>query len=237
MTRLNTPGGSPARLMISVERPGAARHQIRRLQHHAIAVGERRRDLPGGDRDREVPGRDQADDAERLPRHLHLDAGAHRRQLLAAIAQHLAGEELEDGAGAGRLADALGDRLPLLPRQQLAEFVLARENLGADAVEDVIALLQPAHRPLREGRMGRRDRPVRQRSVGPGIFADDIGEIGGVDVAIDLGALYPLAVHVVLELGHGGPPDVTRFSRCRSSPAGEAVDLNAARRAPRRGFR
>ena len=41
-----------------------------------VAVGERRRDLPGGDREREVPGRDQPDHAERLAVDVDLDARA-----------------------------------------------------------------------------------------------------------------------------------------------------------------
>ncbi len=97
------------------ERPGAARHQLGRLDHDAIAVGQRRRDLPGRNRDREIPRRDEADHAERLARDLHVDAGPHRAEPLARHAQALLGEELEDVAGA---ADLAGRRRPAscLPR-------------------------------------------------------------------------------------------------------------------------
>jgi hypothetical protein len=50
------------------QRPGAAGHEVGRLEHDAVAVGQRRRDLPGRDGDREVPRRDDADHADRLAR-------------------------------------------------------------------------------------------------------------------------------------------------------------------------
>ena len=80
MTRLSTPFGRPARLQDVDERPGAAGHEVGRLEDDGVAVGERRRDLPGRDGDREVPRRDDADDADRLARDLDADARAHRRQ-------------------------------------------------------------------------------------------------------------------------------------------------------------
>src|SRR5438034_1937933 len=48
------------------QRPAAARHQIGRLEQHAVAVRERGRDLPGGNRDREIPGGDQDRKSTRL---------------------------------------------------------------------------------------------------------------------------------------------------------------------------
>ena len=67
-----------------------------------------------------------------------------------ASAQRFAGEELEDLPGAHHLADALGQRLALLARQQPPELVLAREDLGAGAVEDVRALLDRVRSPTPE---------------------------------------------------------------------------------------
>ena len=64
--------------MISASACARAGHEIGRLEHDRVAVGERRRDLPGGNRDREVPRRDDADDADRLARHLDVDARAAR---------------------------------------------------------------------------------------------------------------------------------------------------------------
>src|SRR5438105_4131567 len=82
-----------------------AGHQVGRLDDHAVAPRQRRRDLPGGNGDGEVPGRDDAHHADGLARDLHADARSHGRQGLAAGAQRLAGEELEDVAGALDLAD------------------------------------------------------------------------------------------------------------------------------------
>ena len=105
------------------QRPAAGRHQLGRLEHHAVAVGQRRRDLPGRDRERKVPGRDQADHADRLARDVDLHAGPHRGHRFAAGAQRLAGEELEDLAGARRFADGLGQGLAFFARQQHAQLV------------------------------------------------------------------------------------------------------------------
>ena len=57
------------------QRPGRARYKVGRLEDDAVSVGERRRDLPGGDGDREIPRRDDADDADRLAGDLDVDAG------------------------------------------------------------------------------------------------------------------------------------------------------------------
>ena len=127
--------------------PGAAGHQIGRLEHHGVAVGQGRGDLPGGDRDGEVPGRDQAHDAHGLARDFHADARAHGRHHLAAGTQRFAGKELEDVAGACHLADGLGQGLAFLAREQVAQFGLARQDLGAGGVEDVEALLRGGQAP------------------------------------------------------------------------------------------
>src|SRR6185312_10624163 len=108
------------------------------------AIRERRRDLPGGNRDREVPRRDQTDDAERLARRLDVDARPHRRDLLAGDPQAFAGEEQEDLARSDRLANRLGERLALFAREQPPELVLARKDLVADALQDVVPLLDAA---------------------------------------------------------------------------------------------
>ena len=124
-----------------------------------VAVGERRRDLPGGDRDREVPRRDDADDADRLARDLDVDVRPDAGELLARNPQRFAGEEVEDLPGAGRLADRLGQRLALFAREQPAELLAAGEDFGRDAQQDVVALLRRRARPGRE----RRHAPPRSR--------------------------------------------------------------------------
>ena len=120
ITRLNTPGGRPARLEDLRERPGAARHEVGGLEHHAVAVGERRRDLPGRDRDREVPRRDHADHAERLARDLDVDAGRTEASFSPGARSASPAKNLKIWPARADLADALGQRLALLAREQVA---------------------------------------------------------------------------------------------------------------------
>ena len=188
------------------ERPGAAGHQVGGLEDHGVAVGERRRDLPGRDREREVPGRDQADHAERLAGHVDLDARPDRGHALARKAQRLAGEELEDLAGAARLADAVGERLALLAREQLAELLPALEDLVADGVEKIEALLRRAPGPGRKRRLGRGDRLLGKRPIGARVDAHDVAQIGRIEIVLGLGALDPR------------PADQMRFQCHRLAP-------------------
>ncbi len=143
------------------DRPGARRYQVSGLEHHGVAIGERRGDLPGGNRQREIPGRDQADDAERLAVDVDLDARPHRGYPLAGKAQRLAREELEDLTGATRLGDAVGAGLAFLAREEFAELLLAPEDLVAGRVQKIEALLRGAARPS-SGK-----RPWRPRSLAP----------------------------------------------------------------------
>ena len=119
------------------QRPGAARHQVGGLHHDAVAVSQCRRDFPGGNRNREIPRGDDADHANRLAGDFNADAGAYRRNDLAGQAQAFAGEELEDFAGAGGLADALGFRFAFFARQQRAEFLAPGQDFRADLVERI----------------------------------------------------------------------------------------------------
>ena len=158
------------------------RARARRLEDHGIAVGERRRGLPGRDRDREVPGGDQSDDPDGLARHLDGDAGSHGVDQLTGVAHGLAGREAQDLARAGDLAHGLGEGLPLLAGEQLAELVLAREDLGRGLLEHVGAHLGRRGRPgglrLAGGVDGARD----GLTVDAHRLTDDVREIGGVDV-------------------------------------------------------
>jgi hypothetical protein len=69
--------------------------------------------------------------------------------------------------GARDLADALGQRLAFLAREQVAELGLPREDLAADEVERVEALLRRRGGPLRERRVRRVDRLLRLRARRP----------------------------------------------------------------------
>ena len=210
------------------ERPRAARHEVRRLEHDGVAVRERGRDLPGRNRDRKIPRRDEADDADRLARHLDVDAGAHRRQLLAREAQRFAGEELEDVPGPRRLADAFGQRLAFLARQEPAELVLAREDFGADAIEEVRSLLDRARRPRRSGRFGGGDRRARLRGIGLRVFADHVADVRRIAIGRCRSAGDPFAGdEVAVKVGHGVVPFVSEATRVRAGRAAQDCAISA----------
>ena len=124
------------------ERVGAAGNKVGRLEDDSVAVGQRRRDFPGGDREREVPGRDDADDSERLARDLDVDIRPHAGEFLARNPQRFASEEVEDLPGAGRLADTLRERLAFFARQQAPELLATGENFGRNAQQNVVPLLR-----------------------------------------------------------------------------------------------
>src|SRR4029078_9191376 len=123
------------------QRMRSSRHEVGRLEHDAVAVRERRRDLPRGNRDREITRRDEPDDPDRFTRDLDVDARAHGCDLLAAQPHAFGGEEQEDLAGAYGLAYAFGECLAFLAREQPAELVLASEDLVADSLQYVVTLM------------------------------------------------------------------------------------------------
>ena len=166
---------------------------VARLEHHGVAGGERRGDLPHGHEQRVVPGGDLADHADRLapdprgvalqvlPRGLALEHPGrpgeepqlvdHRRDLLAR------GERLD-------LAGVLG-----LERDELVGVRLDRVG---DLEQGLLTLARGGAAPLREGRLrrtvggvdvglaahrGRRDDGTRGR-------VDDVG--GGFGTPVDV---------------------------------------------------
>ncbi|MNN02048.1 hypothetical protein D3C81_1146870 [compost metagenome] len=90
------------------QRPGATRHQVSRLEHDAVAVGQGRGDFPRRNGNREVPRGDQTNHAQGFASDFDVDARTHRRQIVAGQTQAFTGEELEDVAGAGHFADGFG---------------------------------------------------------------------------------------------------------------------------------
>ena len=59
-----------ARLRRQLREPQRRERRLRRgLQHHGVAGGERRAELPGGDDQRVVPGHDRGHDPDRLAGH------------------------------------------------------------------------------------------------------------------------------------------------------------------------
>ena len=88
---------------------GRHRRGVARLEHHAVAGGERGRDLPDRHHHRVVPRRDLADDADRLAP----DVGGVPGHVLARAAA------LEHPRGAGEEADLVERRRDLLGARQL----------------------------------------------------------------------------------------------------------------------
>jgi hypothetical protein len=190
--------------------PGAARYQFSRFEHHAVAVGQGRGDLPGRDGNREVPRRDQANHAQRLTGHFNVDARTHRRQVVAGQAQAFTGEEFEDVTGAGHFADGFRQGLALFPGQQGAEFFATGEDFGADFIQRIMTRLDPGSGPRRKSSARRVDGRVDLGEVSLGVFANDIRQLRRIDVGRVVGTGNPLATDVVFEtlgLGHEFSPD------------------------------
>jgi hypothetical protein len=114
------------------------------------------------------------------------DAPAHRAP------QHFAGEELENVAGAGHFADPFRQRLAFFAREQLAELVLARDDLVADLVEHVRARLHVERGPRGDSGARGGNRLLGLCGVGLRVFADDVAQVGRIDVLGPGRARYPL---------------------------------------------
>jgi len=193
-------GGQAAAVEDLGQRPAAGGHQLGRLEHHGVAIGQGGRDLPGGDGEGEVPGRDHRDHADRLAGDVHLHPGAHRGQGLAADAQRLTREELEDVAGAGDLGDGFGQGLAFLARQQLAQLFLARQQLAAGHVQRVGAALRGAQAPLRQGVDGGGNRQFGLVAVGAGELGHHLPCVRWVDADAGGGTTDPAAIDQVPRL-------------------------------------
>ncbi|MCY1425506.1 hypothetical protein D9M71_412950 [compost metagenome] len=125
------------------------------LEHHGIAGGQRRGDLPRGHHQRVVPWRDGSDHAERVAAHHAGVAGHVFAGELALLAAHGAGEEAEHVGGGGHV---------VLPRQMqrlaAVQGFQAGEGVGApvdgvgDGEEGGGALRRGGPRPAGEGALG-----------------------------------------------------------------------------------
>jgi hypothetical protein len=92
-----------------------------------------------------------------------------------------------------KIADAFGQRLAFLARQQAAELVLAGEDLVRDLPQHVMALLRGRACPAMAGRLRRGDGRRDIRRGGARVLAHDVVRVGGIDVARHLRALDPFA--------------------------------------------
>src|SRR4030095_14585827 len=143
--------------------------------------------------------RDESDDAYGLTRHLDVDAGAHRRHLVAGEPDHFTREALEDVSRTRRFADPFGKRLSFLARKEPAELVLALEDLASCTVEDVRTLLDRARRPRLKRSFRRGNRGLPPCSVRLGVLADHVFQIGGIAVGRGGCAAKPLAADEIPE--------------------------------------
>ncbi len=221
------PGRDAAAVDDLGQRPGAGWNEVGRLEHDAVAEGQRGGDLPGRNGHGKVPRRDDADHAEGLARDFHADSGAHRGQRVARQPQAFAGEETEYVARAGDFGDGFGARLAFLARQQGAQFLLARQDLRADAVQGIAARLDAARGPCGESRLGGCHRRVELGCIGLRELADRVRGVGRVAVEPVPCAGHPRAGdevfvrHVQLTGVRRGWPAKCRsaFSRKRTTEA------------------
>ncbi len=143
------------------------RHQLRRLEHHAVAGDQRRRRLPHRDRPREVPRRDQPDDAERLAQRVGEGVAGFGRQRLAVHAEAFAGVVLEQRDALHHLALGFLQDLAFLAGQHPGDLVgAAARDLGGPP-QHPAALGPGGLLPAAPRRAGRVDRQARRRRRSP----------------------------------------------------------------------
>ena len=139
----------------------AERRLLGRLEHDAVAGGERRRQLPGRHQQREVPGNDLADDAERLVEVIGdgvvVDLGD-----AAFLRADAAGEIAEMVDASGRSAAVVSRiGLPLSSVSTSASRSRLASMRSAILLRMQRALGWPRCGPRRPWRRGRRRAPVR----------------------------------------------------------------------------
>ncbi len=201
---------------------GRGRGRAGGLDDHGVAEGDGRGDLPGRDGDGEVPRRDQAEHADRLAIGLDFHAGPGRGQVLAVQAQGLAGEELQDAGGAGRLADAFGQGLALFARQQAADDFAPLHQQGPGAIQHIRTDFGRGVGPGTEGGAGGHDRLIDLGGAALGRAGDHIADVRRVQALArarsgDLLAADP--VRKLKRVGHLVIPLVQRLDCLTQRPA------------------
>ena len=187
---------------------GGGRHELRRLEHHAVAGDEGRRRLPHRDRPRKVPRRDEAHGAERLAQRVGEAVAGFRRQRAAVHAEALAGVVLEQRDALHHLALGFAQDLAFFARERGGDLVgTAARDVGS-APEHAAALgpgrLAPARPrglrgvdgPLHVGLGRERELGDHIRGVGRIDVARDLARVGVIPGAVDVGA----GVHTGLTL-------------------------------------
>ncbi len=130
---LKTPSGRPGLGPQAGHPEGGGGVLLAGLEDDGVARGDRQREEPHRHHGREVEGADDADDAERLPDRVHVDA---RRDALGVAALEQVGHaarELHDLEAAGDLAEGVGVHLAVLAGDDRGELVLAGLQQLAEA--------------------------------------------------------------------------------------------------------
>ncbi|MNP03488.1 hypothetical protein D3C76_953730 [compost metagenome] len=137
------------------QRQHRQRRVLGRLEHHGIAGGQRRGDLPRGHHQRVVPWRDGSDHAERVAAHHAGVAGHVFAGELALLAAHGAGEEAEHiGDGGNVVLPRQMQRLAAVQCFQAGEGIGALVDGVGDGEEGGGALCRGGARPAGEGALG-----------------------------------------------------------------------------------
>ena len=116
------------------------------LEHHAVAGGQRRAELPRGHQQREVPRDDLPDHAERLAQRVGVEVGARHvgHRDVDRVALDLGGPagHVVEQVGGQRHVSRLrhGERLAVVQRLELGELVGVLEDQVADPPDDPAAL-------------------------------------------------------------------------------------------------
>jgi hypothetical protein len=126
--------------------------ELRRLDHHRAAAGQRRADLPREHQQRAVPGQDRRHHAHRLAERqvVHVRCAGEARIGFAGDLVAPAGEMVEHvGGGLGRHARGARqrERGAVVQRQQLGDLLLGGVDLLDEALQDALAVLRGQARP------------------------------------------------------------------------------------------
>ena len=183
----------------------AQRGLLGRFEHHAVAGGQRRGELPGGHQDREVPRDDLPHHAQRLVemvgRRVFVDLGAG-----AFLGTDAAGEVAEVVGGQRDIGvERLAHRLAVVPGLGDGEHLQVLLDTVGDLQQDQRTSLHAGLAPGIGGGMGGVQRlldvgGVGARKLGDGL-AVDRGKVGEVLTA---GRLDELAVDVIAVAGFEG---------------------------------
>jgi len=152
------------------------RRLLGRLQHDAVAGGERRAELPRRHQQREVPGHDRADDSYRLA-HDHHDRGRiGRRNLVVDLVDRL--PVVRDALGGKRDVDLarVADRLAHVECLEQCELVAVLVDECGQPLEDALAVLRRTAGPhaALERRTGAANGAVDVVGVAGGNLGEDL---------------------------------------------------------------